>query len=160
MPYISLNSCLKAIDNQAFATPMTLERDSRTGWHVVALEALKIKPTAKEICAEINLLDEGADEVVQKVDRLFKGEIGPLVAKDREAYKQALSLVGKESLVHQIASFGIVNQSLLLDLAMKAGEFDFRLVTEHFAAFGIEDEDKRFQFALKFAHLYWSDFPI
>lgn len=158
MSYTSLDSCLKAIDNQTLTTQMALERDNWTGWHLVALEALKVKPTPKEICAEINLLAEGADEVVQKVERLFQGEIKGLVDKEREAYKQALFLVGKESLPHQIANFGIVNQSLLLDLALRASESDFHEVAKHFANFGIADEDKRFEFALKFAHLYWRDY--
>ena len=147
---------MKAIEGQSFTNPVALERDKNTGWHVVALDALKSTPTAQEICAEINLLNkEEADEVVQKVTGLFQGvqgaRIKEIIAKDQKAYGEALYLVDRESISTKIADFGIVNQSLLLDLAIKAAEKNLWNVVTHFENFGIVDEENRFKFALHFA---------
>ena len=60
-------------------------------------------------------------------------------------------IVDREIISSKISEFGLENQTLLMDIALKAGKSHLKTVVENFGNFGISDEAKRLEFALQYA---------
>ena len=129
---------MKRIDQKG---SVALHHDKTTGWRVVAAESywskiynLVTEASVEDICAEVNLLEGDVDNVATKISEIFQEKypitlLNAAIKREWKSYQGSCSNLSNLGLLskHRISSYGIKNQSLLFDIAIKEiEEFDVK----------------------------------